>query len=502
MSWNKALDFFETVKDEYIKNFPNVAFDDLYKSDSLKVKELHQKEIDEYTLKYSDMNNIPTDMERNYISAVKNCSTCFERWIIELYDKNPEKYKDYINIIANLKCTQYGDLLSLKYNLVNVCSIGNVNDVWNLYDGLFRECRGVVMDMRDDGLVLTPFKKFFNINELNETSMAEIEEKMNHAKVIEFSNKLDGSMQSARWYHGQVVMAGSSALDPECSYQLKNGYKFIHDKVGYAEMLQDYPDYTFIFEYISMDDPHVVKYKKDEEGLYLIGIRDVNTGEESDYKTVLKFASRYDILTTQTYKKTLKKVMTELDDKKSSEAEGFVINIDGYRVKLKYNDYVQVHKVLSKLASENVIVQVIADGKWDDLIAKIPEAYQNIVKEKGQLVWDYIDSVMNRTNKYVMEALTTVSVENVSTKTNDDKKNFMVYINNHVPTFFKGYCRNLYLDKDINLLKRGPIGNEHYTKMHEIKEYLNTWEHRTFNGQEKTENKNILNEIHNKTNMQ
>ena len=64
MGWNKALDLFETVKEEYILNFPNVTFDDLSKSDSLKVKELHRDEIDEYALKYNDTNNVSTDIEK------------------------------------------------------------------------------------------------------------------------------------------------------------------------------------------------------------------------------------------------------------------------------------------------------------------------------------------------------------------------------------------------------------------------------------------------------
>ncbi len=63
--------------------------------------------------------------------------------------------------------------------------------------------------------------------------------------------------------------------------------------------------------------------------------------------------------------------MNELNDKSSDEAEGFVINIDGYKVKLKYNDYVHIHKAISKLSSINLVIRSIADEKYDDLLAKL-----------------------------------------------------------------------------------------------------------------------------------
>ena len=44
--------------------------------------------------------------------------------------------------------------------------------------------------------------------------------------------------------------------------------------------------------------------------------------------------------------------------------------MDGYRVKLKYNDYVHIHKVLSQISSPNLIIQSIAEEKYDDLLAR------------------------------------------------------------------------------------------------------------------------------------
>ena len=116
-------------------------------------------------------------------------------------------------------------------------------------------------------------------------------------------------------------------------------------------------------KYISLKDAHVVKYKKEQEGLYLIGIRDVNTGVELPYRTVIYIANEHHIPTTKLFDKNLDEIMSELDDKKSDEAEGFVVNIDGFKVKIKYNDYTYIHKALSKLSSINLVIRSIADEK-------------------------------------------------------------------------------------------------------------------------------------------
>ena len=65
----------------------------------------------------------------------------------------------------------------------------------------------------------------------------------------------------------------------------------IYQLPGYERMLREYPNITFVFEYISLKDTHVVKYTKEQEGLYLIGMRSNLTGEEYSYESILKFAN-------------------------------------------------------------------------------------------------------------------------------------------------------------------------------------------------------------------
>ena len=84
-----------------------------------------------------------------------------------------------------------------------------------------KTCRSLVIDVVNDCIILAPYKKFFNIGEVEESSLENVQARINAAKCIEFSNKLDGSMQSATWYNGEIVMAGSQMPDPELSWNLQ-----------------------------------------------------------------------------------------------------------------------------------------------------------------------------------------------------------------------------------------------------------------------------------------
>ena len=246
------------------------------------------------------------------------------------------------------------------------------------------------------------------------------------------------------------------SINPDNFWGLQDGYRMIMELPGYEKMLKEHVGVTFIFEYISLKDAHVVKYKKDQEGLYLIGIRMNETGKELPYHTVIAIANIYGIPTTNIFDKTLNELMNELDDKSSDEAEGFVINIDGYKVKVKYNDYRHIHKALSKLSSVNLIIRSIADDYYDDLLAKLPLAYHNNVKKVSNIVFKYIKDTENVVNEYFHNAPKT------------DKKEFMIWVDKNVPKKYRGFCKELYYGKEINVIKFCKYGAPKYLKLKDM----------------------------------
>lgn len=424
MSWNPVLNKFIEIKKEY------------------------KKRIKCPTYEYKD-------------GFTDESQTCLERWVEELNNLEPaNQYSEFEDLLSCLELNQYKNLLLLRYgrysNIYDGETENSGEDLWERYDGFYRECRSIVIDVVNDCIVLCPFRKFFNINELEETSLENIKSRIEKAYTIEFSNKLDGSMQSATWYDDKIIMAGSQAINPDNSWRLQDGYRMIMKLPGYEKMLKEHVGVTFIFEYISLKDAHVVKYKKDQEGLYLIGIRMNETGKELPYHTVISIANIYGIPTTNIFDKTLNELMNELDDKSSDEAEGFVINIDGYKVKVKYNDYRHIHKALSKLLSVNLIIRSIADDYYDDLLAKLPLAYHNNVKKVSNIVFKYIKDTENVVNEYFHNAPKT------------DKKEFMIWVAKNVPKKYRGFCRELYYGKEINVIKFCKYGAPKYLKLKDM----------------------------------
>ena len=368
-------------------------------------------------------------------------------------------FPEYKNMFEPLYINEFEDFVLLKYVLLDVTP-----GFWDAYGGMYRECRSVVLDKKNDCLVLTPFRKFFNVNEIDETAEEEIRKRIAIAKKVEISDKMDGSMQSARFYNGKIVLAGSQALDASNSFRVQIGYELIGDP-NYQMMLMDNPNYTFIFELICKEDVHVVTYSDEQRGLYLIGMRDVYTGKEVPYDKVIETARSYGVKHTRVFDKTFDEVFNSLDTKKSYEAEGFVINIDDYKVKLKYNDYVAIHKTLSKMISPNTVIKAVIDGIWDDFYSKIPMAYRKNVDEIAHNVFEYArlkreeileDYHMCRENYQKFEGNETI-----------DKKSFAIYASEHHKKNMH-HLINLYHGKELDLL-----GNNYkMIKYKEIQEYL------------------------------
>ena len=427
--WNNVYNFIMQIQDDYIKEF----------------------KVPDYET---------TIIKNEQTGGIKKI-TCLEKWVIEL---NNQEYK---NRLEPLEINQYGSYILLRYGNYTsnkegeqeVISVFN-EEFFDVYNGFYQECRSVVIDVEKEAIVLCPFKKFRNLNECEETSIENIRKRINEAKNIEISEKIDGSMQSASFYDGKIIIAGAQAVDINNSWRLQDGYQMLLENENYCKMIEENPYWTFIFEYVSLKDAHVVKYTKDQEGMYLIGIRHKFTGEQFSYHEVLDVARIYNInKTTTIYNQKLDDVLNDLDKYTSDQREGVVMFIDGFQVKIKYNDYVKIHRILSIVASPNLIIQHIADDTYDDLISKIPTAYKDRVNQVKDLIMKYIISMDNSVNHYLSEA----------NKNSNNKKEFMIWVENNVPKEYKAYVRNIYLGKEVNFIKNQLNSNTpHYKNLAEM----------------------------------
>ena len=127
---------------------------------------------------------------------------------------------------------------------------------------------------------------------------------------------------------------------------------------------------------------------------------------------MLDYAKKYNVKTTTLFvDKTLDEIMESLDDYKSNEKEGFVLNIDNFMVKIKYNDYVAMHKILSQISSINLIIKAIGDGIFDDFISKIPTSYKQRVLDVANKIFKYMSLIKTDIEKYYNQTIELEFVE-------------------------------------------------------------------------------------------
>lgn len=429
--WNPLYNIIMDLKKQYIKENNIIDFANTYKA-------------------YNKVNK-----ENNFINYMCN---------------NVSNSEKYLNIVMPLIIKENNGCFLFQYDEYNMQrkaeELGN-KPFFDLYDGLYRYCRSTVIDLINDELVIAPFKKFFNINQLEECSYEHVsalcDKAIKNNKSVEFSNKLDGSMMCCRFYNDTYFMSSSLSIDKNNSWRLDDGYNMLVSNKNLMHMIRNNPTKTHIFEYISLKDPHIVKYDKSQEGLYLIGLVDNYTGRESSYKDIIDYANKYNVLTTCVYDKNIHTILDELNNKQSDEAEGFVINIDGEKFKLKYNDYVKMHRVLSAISSPNLTIEMIADDKFDDYISKVPFMYREQIFKIANNVFKYIDNV----NEYVN--LCYASIPNYIL---ENRGKACKYITDTFDNKYNCLIIRKYLDKPYNVLKNKNNSILNYTQILNKNEYV------------------------------
>ena len=378
--------------------------------------------------------------------------------MIEMMKKHMLPYNE---IFDQVQINQCGSMVLIRYGLHEMG-----RGMWEDKNSPLREARSLVFDIMTEELVLTPFRKFFNLNEVEENSIENIEKEIIECKRFEVSEKMDGSMQSYRYYNGRIIGSGSMALDPRNSFRLEEGYQLLTD--NHKKMIQSMPTITFIFEYISEKDKHVVPYGYEKQkGLYLIGMRSVIDGEEYPYETIKEVSEAFNVPCCKIYQyDTLQEVLEHLNKMTVKDGEGFVLNIDGHKIKLKCEDYLQLHRLDDKLSSPNVLIQAYAEGTIDDLYANMTP----LMKEKNKDVMDTVEKFMYKMRHKIDMNLDEINmmVRFDGTEEENNKK-LHKFINEFVDKDVREYVRMAYLGKEYNILKsRGGK----YRKIEEIRKWV------------------------------
>lgn len=247
--------------------------------------------------------------------------------------------------------------------------------------GLRRQCRGLIFDLH--GNVISPgFEKFMNLNEIEETRIEHVDMSRHHV-ILE---KLDGSlvrpvpMPDGSYRLGTKMGLTEVALQPERWVTRHSNYdRFFRDLLANGLVP--------LMEWCSREQRIVIDHPVDR--LVLLAVRNVTTGEYLPLNMMLELAVDYQVEPVRRYPGTVESMqhlVTETRDLKNQE--GWVIWFDnGYRIKIKADDYVRIHRAKDALTQEKNLLELILEEKLDDVKGFLPVEDLDRVESYERAFW-------------------------------------------------------------------------------------------------------------------
>jgi RNA ligase len=226
--------------------------------------------------------------------------------------------------------------------ILNYTARAQYEEVWTPET---KACRGLVVNENGD-IVARPFEKFFNYDQVTDQIPNE------HFDVYE---KMDGSLGVMYFVKGKPYIATRGSFD---SPQAVEANKMLHN----YECSFD-PALTYLFEIIYPENRIVIDYKSNRELVHLATI-ETATGRELDVTTPMPRPKVYDGLDVD--------AILSLN---WPDQEGFVLRYEsGFRVKVKFNEYKRLHKVLTGIG-ERAIWEAMQTEMFDKLLERVPDEF-------------------------------------------------------------------------------------------------------------------------------
>jgi hypothetical protein len=165
-----------------------------------------------------------------------------------------DKLKKYVEDSGLVNMKSAGDgIYVLKYKKKVF-----YDNLWNEY---IAECRGSIVDA-DFNLVSYPFTKIYNYGIEKEAPVL-----ADDTQVTAF-RKINGFMAAITWHNDALLISTTGSTDSAFVAMVE---EFVNkNRDAFEVHCEFYKDYTWMFECVHCDDPHIIPEK---EGLYLLGWR-------------------------------------------------------------------------------------------------------------------------------------------------------------------------------------------------------------------------------------
>ena len=264
----------------------------------------------------------------------------------------------YQGLLANVKARNIVRVINDNLEIFNYTTHAQYNANWNRFTLI---ARGLVVDVKKQIVLATPFPKFFNFGEAKVWGSDEVS-----GEILVYQ-KYDGSLGIVFWDGDNWRVTTRGSFDSDAAIW---GQKWFDENIN-TDLLKI--GNTYLFEIIYLGNRVVVHYEF--QGMVLLSAYDFN-GYEYTRSQVEILADKLRIRITEvenfeSVDKLLKAAQT-LD----SNSEGWVIRFaNGHRLKVKGAEYCRLHRLASRV-TPLAIWEIMKEG--DDLEAigqELPEEH-------------------------------------------------------------------------------------------------------------------------------
>lgn len=233
-------------------------------------------------------------------------------------------------------------------------------------------CRGLILDGNAD-IVARPFKKFFNYGE-EQVDLAP-------DTPVKAFDKADGSLGIIYpTPDGKVSVATRGSFESDQALWATDHLK---SKNLSADDFFNIDEITYLCEIVYPENRIVLDYGN-FAGLIGLASVDINTGKAMNVLPAFAFDRYVEHFPEIT---TLKEALSAPDRWNS---EGLVLRLeDGTHVKIKQEDYVKAHKIVTGL-NERTIWEAMREGGYGgamDMISELPDEFHAWAEEVSTKLW-------------------------------------------------------------------------------------------------------------------
>ena len=195
---------------------------------------------------------------------------------------------------------------------------------------------------------------------------------------------------------------------------------------------------TPVFEWCSRKQRIVLDYGEKDQ-LILTAIRHMNTGNYWDYHIMDFYATMHNIPVVKSfdYQTDMKAFVEYVRELKG--VEGFVVRFDsGQMVKIKSDEYVQIHKAKEKILQDRNIVSLIVENLLDDIKSHLPSEDKIAIEEFE----NKINAAIIRRMGVILQIFDGIG--------NSDRKSFALVLANELDQFTKAAIFTCWDKRDAN----------------------------------------------------